>query len=104
MNLIQQPLLSREDIERRISEMWSAVIDIPHNDPDKDFAIGQAQQAENNLWEMFNRQEAIRNAAPRLAECLQQIISCDERIPSPSQHDVIEQARGLLKELGVETN
>jgi hypothetical protein len=62
-------LLTREDIERQIREMWDALSD--HNgDPEYAQACEQARAAERQLWERFAQQERLRDAAPALAEAL----------------------------------
>ena len=66
-------LISKENMERQISEMWDAVNNIPANEPDRDEAINTANQTERDLREMFWKQEALRNAAPEMLEALKAV-------------------------------
>jgi hypothetical protein len=63
-------LLSLENINRQIAEMWDAISQIPASDPDKQEAFDQAAKSDNSLREAYRKQEALRDAAPELLEAL----------------------------------
>jgi hypothetical protein len=101
-------LISIENMERQISEMWDAVNNIPLHNNDRQGAIDQANKTEADLREMFRKQEALRNAAPEMLEALKTLLCGLENIDyvSDNEHvtyrtgftkDVIEQAKKAIK-------
>ncbi len=60
---MKEELIVYENMTRQLDEMWDAIIRIPTNDPDRDFAIAQAQEIENEMKARFDRQEKIRDAS-----------------------------------------
>ena len=63
-------LITKENMERQISEMWDAVHNIPLNVPDRDEFINLANKTEADLRELYRKQEQLRDAAPDLLEAL----------------------------------
>ena len=88
-------LITKENMERGISEMWDAVNHIPENDPDRDFAISQATQTEQKLRKNFGDQEKLRNAAPEFLEHLVKLITAVET--GGSYADVISDAKEFIQ-------
>lgn len=79
--------ISKENLERQISEMWDAVNQIPANDPDRDYAINQAQECENKMREAYLKQEKLRDAAPELLDALK---VCYASLKTYGNHPIIE--------------
>lgn len=58
-----QPLLTEQNIERQIAEMYDAVAHIDDNDPDKDSAFVKACEVEATLRAKFERQQNLSRTA-----------------------------------------
>jgi hypothetical protein len=69
-NEMSSNLISKNNMERQISEMWDAVNNIPANDPNRYAAVEQANKTEADLNEMYRKQEALRDAGPVLYEAV----------------------------------
>jgi len=87
----ERTMLSKAAIEQQISEMWTALADIPEEFRDEayDQAVREAHKTEVDLWERYRKQEAIRTAAFNLLDAAEAAQLALEKIP-PLTGRVIE--------------
>lgn len=50
---------TEEQIRRELAEMWSAIHDIPANDPGREAAFQQAAEAEGQMWRQYHLEQAF---------------------------------------------
>jgi hypothetical protein len=86
-------LLSLNNIERQIREMWDAISEIPANDPDKQEVFDKAAKSENSLREAYRKQEALRDAAPELLEALRFMV---EHFRTDLWSDKLQELNGIM--------
>lgn len=91
-------LLSLENIERQIAEMWDALSAIPAEDPDKQTVFDNAAKSENRLREAYRKQEALRDAAPELLEALTNIVEYEERGRNNNEPRISEHWYNIAKQ------
>lgn len=72
-----RPRLTHEGVNRSVSDMWDALADIPHDDPDRDHAIEQGREAERKLRLDLALQERMDAVMPQVFEALE---GGDERL------------------------
>jgi hypothetical protein len=78
-------LISKDNMERQISEMWDAINNIPACHPTRLEAVDIANKTEVDLREMYRKQEALRDAAPAMLEICKTMIEYDNRCREKSE-------------------
>jgi hypothetical protein len=91
-------LISKDNMERQISEMWSAVDNISITDPNRIDAVEQANKAEADLREIFQKQEILRNAAPEMYAALNLAIEYEKRMREKSTPALPEGLYKIIKD------
>jgi hypothetical protein len=89
-------LITKENMERQISEMWVAGHNIPLNDLNRAPACDQAFKTEADLREMYRKQEQLRDTAPDLLECLQLVLG-SFALEKTERFDLIEKCKETIK-------